>query len=136
MFLDTKCTLNDDFGKLDCINYDAVYNQRPCNYIFVIHRNLLSNAPYYKNMNTKELEKLDIGFPVSSMEHVLNYSQCPKILSPIIKENGISIYPGLGVSLDSTLNMKAEHDSFYNLPPKKYKIKKGKRRKFWKNYYA
>ena len=133
MFLDHKCTLNDDFGKLDCTNYDSVYNQRPCNYIFVIHRNLLSKAPYYKSMNTKEIENLDIGFPVRSMEHILNFSQCPKILNPIVKENDISIYPGLGVNLNSILSIKSEHDSFYKLPSKKYKIKKGKRRKFWKN---
>ena len=108
-------------------------------YIFVIHRNLLLKTPYYKAMTDEEIKYLDMGFPVSSNEHILNYSQRPKILSPIMIENENYIYPGLGVSVSvseyESLNV-SEHESFYRLPPKKYKIKKGKRRKYWKNYNA
>lgn len=142
MFLDHRCSLLPKFHeKITSLlennkSCDAFINQRPCNNVFLIHRNLLHNCCNYTNIKEKDVKDLDIGLVVRSMEHILNSAYNIKYLRPIIVNKNCLEYQDFNVILNDELYIRPEDDDFYKLELKKYKLKKGKRRKFWKNSFS
>ena len=103
-------------------------------HILIAHKNVLLRSNNFISLSIEEQKLIDIGLVVRNMENICNFAFNIKYLDALIEEEHSTYYPNIEIKNLKINKFEIKDNSFYKIG-KKYKIKKGKRRKYWKSSF-